>query len=40
MDMEWLAPEEAGLQWELKARRVQVLCLNRTIIGAVRKISI
>ena len=36
MDMEWLTPEEAGLRWGIKARRVQALCSNGTINNAVR----
>jgi len=37
MDMEWLTPEEAGILWGLKARRVQAMCSNGKITGAVRK---
>ena len=37
MEMDWLTPEEAGIQWGLKTRRVQTLCSNDRIIGAVRK---
>ena len=37
MDMEWLTPEEAGLRWGIKARRVQALCSNGTINNAARK---
>ena len=37
MDIEWLTPEEAGTQWGIKARRVQALCSNRRIPGAIRK---
>ena len=37
MEMEWLTPEEAGTSWGIKTRRVQTLCLNGRINGAVRK---
>ena len=37
MDMDWLTPEEAGKIWGIKARRVQALCSNNRIVGAVRK---
>jgi len=37
MDIEWLTPEEAGTLWGIKARRVQALCSNGRIDGAVRK---
>ena len=37
MEMEWLTPEEAGEAWGIKTRRVQTLCSNGRIIGAVRK---
>ena len=37
MEMEWLTPEEAGVVWGIKTRRVQTLCLNGRIIGAMRK---
>ena len=37
MDMEWLTPEEAGNLWGIKARRVQAMCSNGKISGAVRK---
>jgi len=37
MDIEWLTPEEAGTQWGIKARRVQTMCSNGKILGAVRK---
>lgn len=37
MDIEWLTPEEAGALWGIKARRVQALCSNGKILGAVRK---
>ena len=37
MDIEWLTPEEAGSQWGIKARRVQAMCSNGKIPGAVRK---
>ena len=37
MLMEWLTPEEAGIKWGIKTRRVQTLCSDGRIIGAVRK---
>ena len=37
MEMEWLTPEEAGKIWGIKTRRVQTLCSNGRITGAVRK---
>jgi hypothetical protein len=37
MKMEWLTPEEAGAKWGLKTRRVQTLCSDGRITGAVRK---
>ena len=37
MVMEWLTPEEAGIKWGIKTRRVQTLCSNGRIDGAVRK---
>ena len=37
MDIEWLTPEELGMLWGIKARRVQALCLNGMIRGVVRK---
>ena len=37
MDIEWLTPEEAGNLWGIKARRVQAMCSNGRIPGAVRK---
>ena len=37
MEMEWLTPEEAGEVWGIKTRRVQTLCSNGRIIGAIRK---
>ena len=37
MEMEWLTPEEAGEKWGIKTRRVQTLCSDGKISGAVRK---
>jgi hypothetical protein len=37
MLMEWLTPEEAGEKWGIKTRRVQTLCSNGRIDGAIRK---
>ena len=37
MDIEWLSPEEAGVEWGIKARRVQALCSKGQIPNAVRK---
>lgn len=37
MDIEWLTPKEAGIQWGIKARRVQELCSNGQVPNAVRK---
>jgi hypothetical protein len=37
MVMEWLTPEEAGVKWGIKTRRVQTLCSDGRITGAVRK---
>jgi len=37
MEMEWLTPEEAGEKWGIKTRRVQTLCSDGKINGAVRK---
>lgn len=36
MDLEWITPEEAGNKWGIKVRRVQAMCSNGTIPGAVR----
>ena len=37
MEMEWLTPEEAGIKWGIKTRRVQTLCHDGRINGAIRK---
>lgn len=37
MDIQWLTSEEAGIEWGIKARRVQALCSNGQIPNAVRK---
>jgi hypothetical protein len=37
LDIEWLTPEEAGIIWGLKARRVQAMCSKGIIPSAVRK---
>lgn len=37
MDIQWLTPEEVGVEWGIKARRVQALCSNGQIPNAVRK---
>ena len=37
MEMDWLTPEEAGEKWGIKTRRVQTLCANGRIVGAIRK---
>jgi hypothetical protein len=36
MELEWITPEEAGIKWGIKTRRVQVLCANGQIPGVVR----
>lgn len=36
MNLEWMTPEEAGLKWGIKTRRVQHLCSDNRIVGAVR----
>ena len=36
MDLEWITPKEAGDKWGIKVRRVQALCSNGQIPGAVR----
>ena len=36
MDLDWVTPEEAGTKWGIKVRRVQTLCSNGRIDGAVR----
>ena len=37
MDIEWLTPGEICEKWGIKERRVQAMCSNGQIIGAVRK---
>ncbi|HOM97734.1 MAG TPA: helix-turn-helix domain-containing protein [Acetomicrobium sp.] len=37
MNMQWLTPEEVSVEWGIKARRVQALCLKGQIPNAVRK---
>lgn len=37
MDIQWLTPYEISVEWGIKARRVQALCLNGQIPNAVRK---
>lgn len=37
MEIQWLTPEEAGIEWGIKARRVQTLCSNGQIPNVVRK---
>lgn len=37
MEIKWLTPEEVGIEWGIKARRVQALCSNGQIPNAVRK---
>ena len=37
MEIKWLTPEEAGIKWGIKTRRVQALCSNGQIPDAVRK---
>jgi hypothetical protein len=36
MNLEWITPEEAGNKWGIKTRRVQALCANGQIDGAIR----
>jgi hypothetical protein len=36
MNLEWITPEEAGNKWGIKTRRVQALCANGQIEGAIR----
>ncbi|MCL2820034.1 MAG: DNA-binding protein [Oscillospiraceae bacterium] len=36
MDLDWQTPEEAGKKWGIKVRRVQTLCSNGRVDGAIR----
>jgi hypothetical protein len=37
MEINWLTPQEAGIEWGIKTRRVQELCSNGRIPNVVRK---
>ena len=36
MDLDWITPKEASDKWGIKVRRVQALCANGQIEGAVQ----
>lgn len=36
MELDWITPQQAAEKWGISDRRVQVLCLNGQIEGAVR----
>ena len=36
MDFNWITPREAAEIWEISDRRVQVLCANGKVEGAIR----
>ena len=36
MDFDWITPQEAAEKWGITDRRVQVLCLNGQVAGAIR----
>ena len=36
MELEWINPQQAAERWSISARRVQALCANGQINGAVR----
>ena len=37
MEMDWLTPQEAGKLWNITERRVQSLCTQEQIEGAIKK---
>lgn len=37
MEMNWITPQEAGELWGITERRIQSLCIQGKIEGAVRK---
>ena len=36
MELDWITPQQAAEQWNISDRRVQTLCANGQIKGAVR----
>lgn len=36
MELDWITPQQAAEQWRISDRRVQALCANGQIDGAVR----
>ena len=36
MDFDWITPQEAAEQWGVTDRRVQALCANGQVDGAIR----
>jgi excisionase family DNA binding protein len=36
MELDWITPQQAAEQWGITDRRVQALCINGRIDGAVR----
>ena len=36
MELDWITPQQAAEQWGITDRRVQALCVNGQIEGAVR----
>jgi len=36
MELDWITPQQAAEQWGISDRRVQALCVNGQIDGAVR----
>lgn len=36
MDLDWITPQQAAEQWNISDRRVQAMCINGQIEGAVR----
>ena len=36
MEFDWITPQEAGEKWGISDRRVQVLCTNGRVEGAIR----
>jgi len=36
MELDWITPQQAAEQWGITDRRVQALCVNGQIKGAVR----
>ena len=36
MDFDWVTPQEIAEKWGITDRRVQVLCANGQVVGAIR----